>query len=131
LLQAADVNVSFTTSDGTAVSGVDYDAASGVVTIPRGQTTKAINLTWSCDAAWQPKANKTVIVTLSSPSPSVPLGTAAATLTIQEDTAVRPLCLLTRRAATCWAAIGKRGRGSKRATPRAALHDHASSLIPP
>jgi hypothetical protein len=130
LLQAVDVNVSFTTSDGTAVAGVDYDAASGVVTIPRGQTYTAINLTWACNAAWQPKANKTVIVTLSSPSPTVPLGTAAATLTIQEDTAVRPLCLAT-RAATCWAAIGKRGRDSKRATPRAALHDHASSLTPP
>jgi hypothetical protein len=88
--QAADVNVSFTTSDGTAVAGVDYDAASGMVTIPRGQTSKAINLTWACDAAWQPKANRTVIVTLSSPSPTVPMGAPAATLTIQEDTAVRP-----------------------------------------
>jgi hypothetical protein len=83
--QAADVQVTFATSDGTAVAGVDYDAASGVVTIPRGQTSNTINLTWACDAAWQPKANKTVIVTLSGPSPSVPLGAPAATLTIQED----------------------------------------------
>jgi hypothetical protein len=115
--------VSFTTSGGTAVAGVDYDAASGVVTIPRGQTSKTINLTWACDGAWQPKANKTVIVTLSGPSPSVPLGTPAATLTIQEDTAVRSLCLATRDARLPLASMAETAsaephRGPPYTTPR-------------
>ena len=49
-----NVTVSYMTADGTAVSGANYTAASGMVTIPAGATTAAINLSINGSSLAQP-----------------------------------------------------------------------------
>jgi hypothetical protein len=46
-----DVTVDFTTVDGSATAGVDYQAMSGTVTMPRGQTTGTITVPVNGDRA--------------------------------------------------------------------------------
>jgi hypothetical protein len=52
LSQASDraVSVDFSTVDGTAVAGQDYDPASGTITFGPGETTKTITVTVNADA---------------------------------------------------------------------------------
>ncbi|WES63842.1 carbohydrate binding domain-containing protein [Microbacter sp. GSS18] len=84
---AADVTVDFTTSDGTAASGTDYDATSGTATIPAGDTSVDIVVpTIGNDVA---DGNRTFSVTLSAPS-GANLGAATATVTIRDDDAGDP-----------------------------------------
>ncbi len=47
---AETITVDFTTSDGTAVAGSDYRAASGTVTFAPGETTKTITVVVNADA---------------------------------------------------------------------------------
>ena len=60
------VSVAWATADGTATAGVDYVAASGIVTFPAGTTTQPIVVTILGDARDEP--NETVVVTLSNAS---------------------------------------------------------------
>lgn len=74
------VTVAYATADGTALAGTDYDAASGTLTIPAGQTTATIPVTVH-DVGFEP--DKTFTVTLSNPTPTqVTLSQATATGTI-------------------------------------------------
>jgi hypothetical protein len=59
------VVVTFQTSDGTAVAGSDYTAASGTVTFPPGTTLAASEVTVTGDAVDEP--NETFYVNLSAP----------------------------------------------------------------
>jgi hypothetical protein len=59
------VTVNYATADGSAEAGSDYQAASGTLTIPAGQTTGMITVLVNGDRL--PEANETFFVNLSSP----------------------------------------------------------------
>ncbi len=59
-----DVTVHYATADGSAVSGSDYTAASGVVTIPAGQTSAMITVAVKGDRL--PETDETFAVNLSA-----------------------------------------------------------------
>jgi len=85
LAKAADgaTSVHYATSDGTAVVGQDYTAASGTVTIPAGNTSATIDISITGDTTYE--ADETFTVTLSSPS-GLSLGSSSsATGTITND----------------------------------------------
>jgi len=48
------VTVAYSTSNGTATAGSDYNAASGTVTIPAGRTTWAVYVTVGSDRRREP-----------------------------------------------------------------------------
>src|SRR5215831_3100330 len=60
------VTVAYATADGTATAGSDYQAASGTLTIPAGQTSGAITVLVNGDRL--PEPNETFAVNLSSPT---------------------------------------------------------------
>src|SRR5262245_28522978 len=62
----APVTVDYATGNGTATAGSDYEAASGKLTIPAGQTTGTITVLVYGDRL--PEPNKTFFVNLSSPT---------------------------------------------------------------
>ena len=62
---ASTVTVSAATANGTATSGSDYNAASGMVTFNPGETTKPFNVTVLGDVT--PEADETLLVNLTSP----------------------------------------------------------------
>ena len=62
----APVTVTYSTADGSATAGSDYQAASATLTIPGGQTTGTITVLVSGDRLGEP--NETFVVNLSSPT---------------------------------------------------------------
>jgi chitinase len=62
----APATVDWATADGTATAGSDYQAASGTLTIPAGQTTGTITVLVNGDRLGEP--NETFFVNLSSPT---------------------------------------------------------------
>jgi hypothetical protein len=64
---ANNVDISYVTAPGTATSGSDYQAASGALTIPTGQTAKTITVQVNGDAT--PEPDETFTVNLSFPGP--------------------------------------------------------------
>ncbi|HEX5591393.1 MAG TPA: Calx-beta domain-containing protein [Candidatus Limnocylindrales bacterium] len=78
------VSVAWATSDGTAVAGSDYVAASGTVTFAAGATSAMITLSILGDTAFE--ATEAFGVTLSSPQ-GLTIGTGSATVTITNDDA--------------------------------------------
>jgi hypothetical protein len=60
------VTIAYATSNGTASAGTDYQAASGTLIIPAGQTTGTITVLVNGDRIGEP--NETFFVNLSSPS---------------------------------------------------------------
>ena len=80
---AADVTVSYATSDITATAGTDYVAASGTVTIPAGSTTGTFNVVVNGDTTFE--SDETLRVTLSGASSNATIGTSTATGTITND----------------------------------------------
>ena len=80
---AVTVTVNFATSDGTAVAGTDYTAASGTLTFAPGQTIATITVIILDNAAFS--GDRALDITLSDPV-EAELGTpGTATLTIVED----------------------------------------------
>ncbi len=59
------VTVSFSTADGTAVVGTDYQPVSGSVTFAPGQTTKTVSVPVTGDVTTEP--NETFVVNLNNP----------------------------------------------------------------
>ena len=59
------VTVNFTTQDGTATAGSDYQATNGVITFPPGTTSQQIHVTLSCDFIDEP--NESFFVFLGGP----------------------------------------------------------------
>jgi chitinase len=77
-----DVTANYTTSPGTAISGVDYTAKTGTVTIPAGQVEATVTIAVRADAAKE--ADETFMVTLSAPTNAI-LVRATGTGTILND----------------------------------------------
>jgi probable HAF family extracellular repeat protein len=63
---AVPVTVSYTTSDGTATAGSDYQATAGTLTFAPGETTKTITVGVIGDRLGEP--NETFVVNLSGPT---------------------------------------------------------------
>jgi hypothetical protein len=63
------VSVHYATADGTAAANSDYQAASGTLTIPPGQTTGTITVLVNGDRL--PEPNETFVVNLSSPTNAI------------------------------------------------------------
>jgi Calx-beta domain len=85
-----EVDVDFTTSDGTATAGTDYTAAAGTLVFAAGETSKQIDITVSGDF-WD-EGDETITVTLTAPF-NADLGTAVAAATITNDDAGPKLSL--------------------------------------
>jgi hypothetical protein len=73
--------VDYATSDGTAVAGSDYTAASGTLTFTTGQTSKSVNVAITNDTLSE--ASETLTVTLSNAS--LALDDASGLGTIADD----------------------------------------------
>src|SRR5262245_6107269 len=76
------VTVSYATADGNATGGSDYQAASGTLTIPTGQTTGTITVLVNGDRIGE--ANETFFVNLSSPT-NATIGDSQGLGTIVDD----------------------------------------------
>jgi DNA-binding beta-propeller fold protein YncE len=77
------VTVSYTTADGTAVAGTNYDAYSGTVTFAPGQTSREVLLATQEDL--QATGNVAFSVQLSNPTGGATIGTGTATVTVVVD----------------------------------------------
>ena len=66
---SSPVSVSFTTANGSATAGSDYESATGVVTFDPGETTETITVVVNGDRVGEP--NETVLVNLSQPQSAV------------------------------------------------------------
>ncbi len=75
-----DIKVTYATSDGTAISGADYTAVSGILTIPATKTVGYVDVNVTGDSLRQP--NQVFYMTLSSPVNATISGTGKATGTI-------------------------------------------------
>src|SRR5207302_317230 len=64
------ITVNYTTADGTAIAGGDYQAASGTLTFNPGETSKTITVLVNGDAAFDPA--ETFFVSLSNPPVNLP-----------------------------------------------------------
>jgi hypothetical protein len=74
-----DIEVDYTTSNGTAASGSDYTASTGTVTILAGNTTQTFNVPVLADTL--DEVNETATLTLSNAS-NATISDATGTLTI-------------------------------------------------
>ncbi|MBI1176026.1 hypothetical protein GC207_01150 [bacterium] len=82
----SNMSVDYTTSDGTAKAGTDYEAQSGTITFPAGQTNATISINLVNDQIAE--SPESFYVTLRNPNPSdySALGTDyQATVTIDDD----------------------------------------------
>jgi hypothetical protein len=77
---AAPVTVSYATADGTAVSGTDYTAASGVLTFNPGETSKTVTVDVLADA--DNEGSETFFLHLTAGGPEVIIADNQATATI-------------------------------------------------
>ena len=83
----AAVTVDYATSDGTAVAGADYTAASGRLTFAAGETSKTVEVTVLDDG--HDEGSETLTLTLSNQAPdTVRLADATATGTITNSDAI-------------------------------------------
>jgi hypothetical protein len=77
------VSVNYATADGTATAGSDYQATSGTLTIPAGQSTGTITVLVNGDRLGEP--NETFVVNLSAPTnATIADGTGAGTIVDDE-----------------------------------------------
>ena len=82
---SSETTVDYATSDGTAVAGSDYTAASGTLTFPAGTTSKTVKVKVLDDA--HDEGSETMTFTLSNASGAA-LGDAEATGTIRNTDAM-------------------------------------------
>jgi probable HAF family extracellular repeat protein len=81
-MTSGPVTVSYSTANGTATAGTDYNAVSGTVTIPAGRTTWAVYVTVRGDR--KREADETFFVDLSNAAGAT-IADAQATGTIRND----------------------------------------------
>jgi hemoglobin-like flavoprotein len=82
------VNVDYLTTDGTALAGGDYQAASGTLTFAPGETTKSFSVMVNGDAQDEP--TETFVVNLSNPSnATIAKGQSTGTI-VNDDSATAP-----------------------------------------
>jgi hypothetical protein len=77
------VTVNYATSDGTALSGVNYTATSGTLTMTNGVTSLAIPVTIIDNSAWN--GNDFFYMTLSNPVGATVQSPATALVVIEDD----------------------------------------------
>ncbi len=77
-----DVTVNYSTQDGSAMAGSDYESKMGTVTIPAGSLSAVLALNISGDL--DVEANETLTVELSAPQ-GAEIANGVATVTIQND----------------------------------------------
>jgi hypothetical protein len=78
------VTVRYATSDGTAVTGIDYIAVSGTITFANGEVSRSFSIPIFDDAANEP--NETVFIILDTPTGGAVLGPRTnAVLTITDN----------------------------------------------
>ena len=82
------VTVDFSTADGTALAGADYNATGGTLTFAPGETTKTILVHTIDDENAEP--DETFTVSLSNPSANAQLSAGTGTGTIADDEANDP-----------------------------------------
>jgi hypothetical protein len=85
--QGFPVSVNFTAASGAFPAG--FAPMAGTVAFLPGQTSQSIPFTWACDSTADD--DRVVTITLSNPSSSLTVSSTngAATLTVQDDDAVR------------------------------------------
>jgi probable HAF family extracellular repeat protein len=81
-MTTSPVTLSYSTANGTATAGTDYNAASGTVTIPAGRTTWAVYVTVRSDRKREP--DETFFVNLANPSGAT-ISDSQGTGTIRDD----------------------------------------------
>ncbi|MGH7953438.1 MAG: Calx-beta domain-containing protein, partial [Limisphaerales bacterium] len=74
--------VHFTTSDGTAIAGVDYIPTNGLIVFTNGEISKTFTVTVIANTTVEP--DKTVLLQLSNPTNGFLIAPYAATLTIHD-----------------------------------------------
>jgi len=84
----ADVTVHFSTSDGSATAGSDYDAVSQRLTVAAGQTTATVTIPITDDDL--DEGDETVLLQLSDPAGAALGAPQTATLTIIDDVPSEP-----------------------------------------
>ena len=90
---SGSVSVDFATSDGTALAGADYTAASGILTFAPGELSKNITIRTTNDPLFE-NANETFTLTLSNPTgPGLITTPSTATITINDNDS-KPLMFL-------------------------------------
>ncbi len=81
---ASGVSVDYATSNGTAISGIDYTATAGTLTFASGQSSRTFTVPIINDTL--DDGSRTVLLTLSNPAGGAILGTlSSATLTISDN----------------------------------------------
>lgn len=78
-----DVSVAYATSDGTANAGADYTGVSGMLTIPAGQTSAAVQVPLIGDTVLE--GNETFYLTLTGPLGALLAEEGVAAATIDDD----------------------------------------------
>lgn len=79
-----EVNVDYTTSDGTATAGADYETSTGTLVFNPGQTTKQIDVTVSPDVVAE--SDETFTVELSAPlNANIVAATGLGTITDDDE----------------------------------------------
>ena len=81
------VSVQWSTADGTATAGSDYDAAGGVVTFASGETEKTVEVAIRHDEVVEP--NETITLSLRSAGSGVAGGAASQITIVDNDGDVR------------------------------------------
>ena len=76
-------SINYATANGTATSGSDYTATSGMLTFAAGETTKTIQVPTVDDSAVE--SSETVLVNLSSPTNGATITTAQGSGTINDN----------------------------------------------
>lgn len=79
----APVTVHYVTSNGTAIAGVDYTAASGTVEFAPGVTSRTVHVDILGDVSVE--THETLTVTLSNPPSGATIADGTATGTITDD----------------------------------------------
>ncbi len=84
----APVTVHYVTSNGTAIAGVDYTAASGTVEFAPGVTSRTVHVDILGDVSVE--THETLTVTLSNPPSGATIADGTATGTITDDDSTTP-----------------------------------------
>jgi len=85
-VSAVDVTVDWSTADGTAVAGDDFDADAGVLTIPAGEMTGTVEVSLIDDA--QPEDAESFSVILADPVGADLGAVTSSSITVTDDDAI-------------------------------------------
>jgi len=96
---AVNATVAFTTANGTALAGSDYQATSGTLTFAPGVTTQTIGVTINGDFVIEP--DETFVVNLSSPANATIADAQGVGTIVNDDTIQSTLAALVAQVTAC------------------------------